>query len=143
MQVNQVSNYSATGASGAQSNSAATSSAVSKAMDATNFMTLLMAQLTHQNPLEPLKDSEMLSQFAQLNSVQQLTTISKLMTDSASSNQTGYAASLIGKNVTASQSNGNPINGVVTAISIEGGKVYVHIGDQLAALNDVTEIQGA
>ena len=47
------------------------------------FMTILLAQLTHQNPLEPMKENEMLGQMTQLNSLQQLqkinTTLEKLI----------------------------------------------------------------
>ena len=110
-------------------------------MDSNQFMTLLMAQLTNQNPLEPLKDSEMLSQFAQLNSVETLRSIKTLMSNTASSNQTGYAASLLGKTVTAARSDGRALQGVVTEISIEAGRIFVHVGNEYALLSDVIQIK--
>jgi flagellar basal-body rod modification protein FlgD len=122
--------------SGSQAGAAANS------VDTSQFMTLLMAQLTHQNPLEPLKDSEMLSQFAQLNSVQELGNIRTLMTQAASANQTGYAASLIGKSIKAALSDGTSLEGVVSGITIESGKVYVQVGKGQALLSDVVEIKG-
>lgn len=55
-----------------------TSAAASKtnAFDTDTFMALLLAELKNQDPLEPMKNSEMLGQMAQLNSLQQLTSIS-------------------------------------------------------------------
>ncbi len=120
---------------------AAASTAASTASSTNDFMLMLLAQLTNQNPLEPLKDSEMLSQFAQLNSVQQLQGIQTLMGQAASANQTGYAASLIGKTITANLDNGDPLKGVVTGITIEAGKVYVHVGDQKAPVSSIVEIK--
>ena len=64
MPVNNVSNvsqtYDGTAAQKTSANSAYSS------LGSAQFMQILMAQLTHQNPLEPMKDSEMMSQFAQL-----------------------------------------------------------------------------
>jgi flagellar basal-body rod modification protein FlgD len=117
-------------------------SVVSNSTSTTNdFMLMLLAQLTNQNPLEPLKDSEMLSQFAQLNSVQELQTIHALMDQMASANQTGYAASLIGKTIRANLTSGKSLDGVVTGITMEAGKVYVHVGEEKALLSDVVEIK--
>ncbi len=120
---------------------AATATSGGSAATTSQFMSLLMAQLTNQNPLEPLKDSEMLSQFAQLNSVEELKSIRAALTEVASANQSGYAASLIGKTVTANLANGKPLQGVVTGINIEGGKIYVQVGNQYALLSEVIEIK--
>jgi flagellar basal-body rod modification protein FlgD len=139
MQVSEVSSYMKSGAAMSQS---AVGAAAAASIDTNQFLTLLMAQLTNQNPLEPLKDSEMLSQFAQLNSVEELRSIHTLLTDTASANQTGYAASLIGKTITANRASDEDLSGVVTSITVEAGKVYVHVGKEVAMLSDVVEIKG-
>ncbi len=41
-------------------------------MDANAFMLVLLAQMRHQNPLEPMDDKEMIAQMTQLNSLQEL-----------------------------------------------------------------------
>jgi len=124
-----------------QTAAAAAAASPSVKSQTTDFMLMLLAQLSNQNPLEPLKDSEMLSQFAQLNSVQQLQGIQTLMGQVASANQTGYAASLIGKTITANLDDGKTLAGVVTGITLEAGKIFVHVGDQKAPLNSVVEIK--
>ena len=35
----------------------------SNELDSSQFMQILLAQLTHQNPLEPMDNAEMMSQF--------------------------------------------------------------------------------
>lgn len=42
------------------------------AMDGGEFMMILLTQLRNQNPLEPMDDKELISQMAQLNSLQEL-----------------------------------------------------------------------
>jgi flagellar basal-body rod modification protein FlgD len=142
MQIPEITGPSMSSAAAGKSGSGSVAGAAASSVDSNQFMALLMAQLTHQNPLEPLKDSEMLSQFAQLNSVQELSNIRTLMTQSASANQTGYAASLIGKSIRAALSDGSSLQGIVSGISIESGKVFVQVGDKQALLSDVTEIKG-
>jgi flagellar basal-body rod modification protein FlgD len=41
-------------------------------MDSGAFMQVLLAQLRHQNPLEPMNDQQMIGQMAQLNSLEEL-----------------------------------------------------------------------
>ena len=108
-----------------------------------DFMTLLLTQLTHQNPLEPMKDAEMMSQYSQLNSLQELQKISTSMTALTSGNQIGYAASMIGKVAKVAKDDGTSLNGTVTAVTIEAGKVFLHIGGESAPLSNVTEIKGS
>jgi flagellar basal-body rod modification protein FlgD len=108
-----------------------------------DFMELLLTQLTHQNPLEPMKDSDMMAQYAQLNSVSELQKISASMGTLTSSNQVGYAASMIGKVATVAKDDGTSLKGTVMGVTIEAGKVFLQIGNEKAPLSGVTEIQGS
>ena len=125
-------------ASTASSAAATTSSSTTSTSD---FMMMLLAQLSNQNPLEPLSSSDMLSQFAQLNSVQELQSIQVSMNQVASANQTGYAASLIGKDITANLDDGTSLTGVVTGITMEANQIFVHVGDQKTQVSNIVEIK--
>ncbi|MCJ2166253.1 MULTISPECIES: flagellar hook assembly protein FlgD [unclassified Pseudodesulfovibrio] len=73
-------------------------------LDQDAFLTILVAQLTHQDPLNPMEDTEMTSQLAQFSSLEQLTNINKGITalnDSKSQNDMLAAVSFIGKEVKA------------------------------------------
>ncbi len=107
-----------------------------------DFLTMLVAQLTHQNPLEPMKDSEMMSQFTQLNSLQELQAMRVVLDSAAAANQNAYAASLIGKIVKVAQKDGSNLEGVVGGVTSEKGVLYLQIGSQKAPLSDVIEIRG-
>jgi flagellar hook assembly protein FlgD len=59
------------------SSTAAEQTAKIKSLGKDEFLQILVTQLKYQNPLEPLKPDEFLSQLSQLTSVEQLTNIAK------------------------------------------------------------------
>jgi flagellar basal-body rod modification protein FlgD len=138
MQVNGVSNTN----QAAKSNSADLARAASNAMDSGQFMQILLAQLTHQNPLEPMNNAEMMTQFSQLNSLQELREIHVAVDKLSSSNQVLYLASLIGKTVKVNQPDGNFLEGVVEEVITEKDNLQVRIGDREVSVNDILEIKG-
>ncbi|MBN1114114.1 MAG: hypothetical protein JXA66_02110 [Oligoflexia bacterium] len=69
-----------------------------------DFMTLLVAELQNQDPLEPKSNQEFGAQLAQFSQLEQLETMNKNLTKVTSSNEPVmkmYSASLIGKSVVA------------------------------------------
>jgi flagellar basal-body rod modification protein FlgD len=62
---------STTGAEGAGN----TTNTITPGFDTDTFMKLLLAELQHQDPLEPMDNNQLVGQMAQLNSLQQLTSI--------------------------------------------------------------------
>ena len=66
----------------------------------TDYMTLMIAQLQNQNPLEPLNNNEMASQLAQFSQLQQLESMNTSFSKVLTATERSYANSLIGKNVT-------------------------------------------
>lgn len=74
-------------------------------MDQDAFLKILVAQLTHQDPMNPVEDKEMTAQLAQFSSLEQLTQINKGITSLTSAqdqNQIHTAVNYIGKHVKAS-----------------------------------------
>jgi flagellar basal-body rod modification protein FlgD len=92
-----------------------------------DFLKLFLAQLQNQDPTKPMDDSQMLSQLAQMSSIQTMQGIQSALEGS----QLAQAANLIGKNVTGLDVNGAAVNGVVTAVtqSNDAGLV-LQIGSQ-------------
>lgn len=137
MEVNSVlSNYQVAANNPANANTA------SNELDSNQFMQILLAQLTHQNPLEPMNNAEMMSQFSQLNSLQELRGINASMATVSAASQTTYLTSLIGKTVKASRADGKIIEGVVDGVITEADKPQILIGDETVDLIDVLEIKG-
>ena len=75
MNINQIAAAASTGNTGSSS----ASSARQAGADTNMFMTLLVAQLKNQDPLEPQDGTQFVAQLAQFNSLDQLITIRQTM----------------------------------------------------------------
>lgn len=119
----------------ANSSGTATTEAQNNDLGKDAFLKLLVTQMQYQDPLNPTNDKEFLAQMAQFSSLEQMQNLNQ----SASMSQ-GY--SLLGKEVQAAiidENTGeqNMIQGMVEAVKIQSGKVYVTVGDEDVVLDDV------
>ena len=105
------------------------------------FMKLLLAQMQNQNPLEPMKDGEMMSQMAQFNSLNELTSIKTELKSLSGLNQSSYAASLLGKTVTALLPGGQSISGMVNSTFWNESTIMLNVDDYEVALTSVVEVK--
>lgn len=94
-------------------------------MDKEAFLTVFLAQLENQDPLNPVENTEMISQLAEFSNLEQLTNISEAMdglsTSLASLNVTS-AVSYLGKEVTAEGNSVAVSNGEVSEMTFELGE---------------------
>jgi len=105
------------------------------------FMTLLVAQLQNQNPLEPLDNNQMASQLAQLSSLEQLENMNSSFSDVLLVQQKAHAAALIGKTVTFAADGGEkPASGRVDAVDIADGDIKVYVGGRQVALEAIQTV---
>jgi flagellar basal-body rod modification protein FlgD len=106
------------------------------------FLKILITQLRHQDPLQPLEDKEFIAQMAQFTSVEQLTNMNtelKLLRQSL-----GSASSLIGKEVawTTVNEKGETKNGtgVVDSIVVKDGSQFAVVKGEQINLDSVNKI---
>jgi len=102
MQIPQIGNAAVPSASQKSSGNTLGNDALGK----TDFLNLLVTQLRHQNPLEPLKQEEYAAQLAQFSSLEQLSNLNdgfdKMYSSNLQLNQSitnALSANLIGKNL--------------------------------------------
>ncbi len=94
------------------------------------FMSLLLAQLRHQNPLEPLDDQAMIAQMTQINSLQELQKINTGIAALGGSSDITEASVLIGKEVKYYTPDGEMDSGLVTGFTVEHGQIMLSIDDK-------------
>jgi flagellar basal-body rod modification protein FlgD len=86
-----------------------------------DFLKLLIAQLTSQDPLNPQKDTEFIAQMASFSALEQSKSmqgdISRMRTDQ----QVLHANSLLGRTVEIQSDSGDSDAGIVSAVQIEAG----------------------
>ncbi|MDD6796815.1 MAG: flagellar hook capping FlgD N-terminal domain-containing protein [Clostridia bacterium] len=106
-------------------------------LDKDAFLQLLVAEMQHQDPLEPSSNTDYVAQLATFTQVEEM----QNMANSMAQNQ---ASSLIGKTVimntlTASGS-ASYVGGVVDRIVNESGKTYIGIDGSLYDIADLNSV---
>lgn len=74
------------------------SRAAMKELDKEAFLKLLIAQLSNQDPLNPMEDREFIAQMAQFSSLEQMTNMSKTLEKMAEADKYS-AVSYVGKHI--------------------------------------------
>jgi flagellar basal-body rod modification protein FlgD len=112
------SGVSSPGALGAIAGSAVskTAGAGLGSLDGEAFMNLMIAQIRYQNPFEPMDTSAMLQQTASLTTVETLQQVSSSDRLLLGLQQSGMAASFVGRSVSALDAGGQEVSGVVRSI---------------------------
>jgi flagellar basal-body rod modification protein FlgD len=98
-----------------------------------DFLKLLVAQLTHQDPTNPMKDTEFVAQLATYSGLEQQMNMNKNLEKLiASSNMTTAASamSLIGSIVGYTGEDGALKTGQVSFLDIVGGEVNLYLTDK-------------
>lgn len=94
-----------------------------KSLGADDFMKILMTQLTAQDPMNPMKDTEFIAQMANFSSLEQMRGLSQSFTAYSSGQQMATAPLYLGCEVTVkdpSSLNGE-IKGKVESVTVKNG----------------------
>ena len=115
------------------------SSAGKQMLGADDFMKLLTTQLTSQDPMNPMKDTEFISQMANFTSLEQMRTLSKSFETFTSDQKMSAAPAFLGRNVTVKDATGD-VTGLVDSITLKNGKPAVVINGKSYDTNLITGI---
>lgn len=121
---------------------AAGSQAKAGSQSSMDFYNLLTAQLTNQNPLEPMKETEFLGQMAQFSTVEQLQQLGKTMTQSQADQTWLNAQSFLGREVQWS----SEVPGVSHAGTVERlhrdaeGGIWLQVNGREVPLGEVSVV---
>jgi flagellar basal-body rod modification protein FlgD len=87
-----------------------------------DFLKLLVGQLRHQDPMNPMEDKDFMGQMAQFSQLEQMTNV-------ASTLQNDRAFGLIGRTVSYNDKvTGDVVEGTVEKVVIKAGKPTLTIG---------------
>jgi flagellar hook assembly protein FlgD len=105
-----------------------------------DFLQLMVKQLQNQDFMNPVDNTEYLSQLAQFASMQQ-------MKDLAYYSKSNFLISLVGKNVTVAKlsigGNLEKVTGNVEKISMYDNEYKLYVDGNEYSLNQIMEIEGA
>jgi len=111
-----------------------------------DLLQIVLTQLQHQDPLEPLENFEFVSQLAQFSQIQQGETTNERLDEVLRTEATSQATSLLGREVDV-PAGAAVISGRVVSVSFENGdpRITIETDDDRTisgiALNTVTQIR--
>ena len=107
----------------------------------TDFLKLLVTQLTMQDPLNPMKDIDFTAQLAQLQALDEQMAMTKTMSAMRMDTQLQAGSNMIGKYISGVDRNGNAAAGLVTRVVQRDNSVYLELANkQLVEVTGVTDL---
>lgn len=108
------------------------------------FLQLLLNQIQHQDPLEPVSNTDMIAQLAQFSALEQSQNMADgIATLSGNIDQLNFinATNLLGREVIAVNSDGELVEGTVQHVQLDGSVVTLTVDDQLVSMAGVQSIR--
>ena len=110
-------------------------------MQMEDFLQLLTSQISNQDPLEPMKDTEFISQMANIASLEQMQQFTKGFESFASSQKDMVAQAYLGRIVTISDQ-GNEIEGLVDSVEKSSdGSITIEVSGNSYDPKDITRVR--
>src|SRR5919201_6451189 len=88
-----------------------------------DFLKLMVAQLQHQDPTNPLDDKEFMGQLAQFSTLEQITNMADGLDRLSLSGQVSQSIALIGHSIGYVRADGSSASGVAESVALEDGAI--------------------
>lgn len=109
------------------------------------FLKLLITQLKHQDPVNPVDDKEFIAQLAQFSSLEQMQNLNTNLSDMMMAHQQltalGQAMEMIGREVELFTKDGESLFGTVTGVQFRNGWPEIIVGGKLYDFTEVVAIR--
>ena len=123
---------------------ATTASNAQQTLGQGDFLQLLATQLSSQDPMQPMDDTQFISQMANFSSLQQMQTLNKSFTAYTTTQEAYAAPEYLGKTVTATDPvTGQSVTGVPTAVNTSSGGTTLSINGSDYPLSAITSVSAA
>jgi flagellar basal-body rod modification protein FlgD len=116
-------------------------------VDLDQFLGLLITELQNQDPLNPMDNAAMLEQIGQIRQIGSTNKLTDTLTSLAIGQELSMASTLIGKKVSALDSEAKKVDGLVERVSVKtdakdpnNRQIQVHIGDSIVDIKNIREI---
>jgi len=113
-----------------------------KSLGQSDFLKLLTTQMSNQDPMNPVSDTDQIAQLAQFSALQSMNTVASEVASLRTDTQLQGASSLLGRQVTVMTQDGDVV-GSVDSVQADSSNVYVSIGGQLYTYSSITKVEPA
>jgi flagellar basal-body rod modification protein FlgD len=130
----------ATNSTTGATNAAPQTTLPAQTLNQNDFLTLLVAQLTAQDPMNPVSNTDFAAQMAQFSTLQATQTMQTNLAGLESSQAVLQANSLLGRTVQVQSASGATASGVVSAVTIQAGTPSIVVNGQPYNLGSVLSV---
>lgn len=110
-------------------------------LDRNAFLKLLITQMQYQDPMQPMDNTEFVSQLAQFSSLEQMQNMNQGFDKFGKSAMANQAFSMVGKWVDYSDPNtGTTVTGKVTGVSFYDGTPVLKVGTQYVTMGYINTV---
>lgn len=114
-----------------------------KTLNQDDFLKLLVAQMTAQDPMNPQSNADFAAQMAQFSALEQSRSMQTDMAQMRNDQQVLQANGLLGRTVTLQSDAQTSISGTVDAVQMTGGTPFIVVNGQAYDLSQLRSIQPA
>ncbi|MBM3832091.1 MAG: flagellar hook assembly protein FlgD [Verrucomicrobia bacterium] len=114
-----------------------------KLLNQDDFLKLVVAQMTNQDPLKPRTDTEFIAQMTQFTTLEQTKNMQSDIAQMRAQQQLLRGMSLLDRVVQVQSGDASPVTGVVKGLEMDGDNPKILIGEQAFDLNDIISIRPA
>ncbi|MFT3868931.1 MAG: flagellar hook capping FlgD N-terminal domain-containing protein [Nibricoccus sp.] len=111
-----------------------------KSLGQSDFLKLLTTQMSNQDPMNPISDTDQIAQLAQFSALQSMNSVASELAYLRADTQLQGASGLIGRQVTVTTSKGNVV-GTVDSVQADSSHVYVNVGGQQYDYSKIIKVE--
>ncbi|MBI2900351.1 MAG: hypothetical protein HYY17_09205 [Planctomycetes bacterium] len=104
------------------------------------FLKILVTELSSQNPMDPIDNTQFLNQLVGLQSLEQTAALTDSLRTFEQFMQMSSASSLIGKKVKGVNAAGQSVEGKVSKVVLDKGQIELLVGDKKLPMSGIQEI---
>jgi len=112
-------------------------------MSSEDFMKIMFAELSNQDPLEPQDSANLMNQISSLRDIESNMQLMNQLDELVTQNQLASAGSMIGKSIRGLDENSLPAEDLVTSVSLENNEVWLTLeSGQRVSFSQIEMIYG-
>lgn len=109
-------------------------------LDLNSFLSMMIAELQNQDPLNPMDNAQLLQQVSQIREIESNVRLVSTLESLVRAQYLAGGTNLIGRQVRGLDANGVEVNGVVERVSADNKGLYVHFDDKTISMKNIREV---
>jgi|GEM_PF-480516 len=110
-------------------------------LDSSNFIELMVTELTNQDPLNPMDNAQMMEQLTQISSLDSNKKLTGALESLEQGQSISTAATMVGKKVRGLDQNNEWVTGLVEGVNIVDGQTLLRVGKSEVRLQNVESVE--